>query len=343
LIGGRSLRRAAGASALFLLVWALAPVSASAGRLSDIRSRGYLVCGIFPEVAGFATVDPQGNYSGFDIDICRAVAAAIFGRPDQLRFEIASDIHVLARSPQIDLVLRRLTWTMGREAETGLMFGPIVFYDGQGFMALKSLDLRQPRDLSGKRVCVEDGEDWAGNLARYSRDRHLGFQLLVSATRKDAENRFYGGACDAYSADVSMLAAIRRAAPHPDDYAILDQQISKEPLAPLLRQGDDQFFEIVRWTIFVLIDAEELGITSGNAAELRQSSGLDAQLLLRNGSGPGHALGLGDDWAFDVVRSVGNYGEIYERNLGAASPIRLARGLNKLWTQGGLLYAPPVR
>ncbi len=346
--GGAAFGAVRGGAALVFAatIWHAAP--AAAGRLADIEHRGVLVCGVYPGVAGFASVDARGNYSGFDIDICRAVAAAIFGRPDKVRFIVTADLGALTRSPEIDMVARRLTWTLSREApasETppGFMFGPITFFDGQTFLAPKSLGLTSVSSLAGRKVCVEDGEGWAGNLARFSRANGLGLQLVVAASRSDGEKRLFSGQCEAWSADESMLGAIRADAPRPEDYAILPWQFTKEPLAPLLRQGDDQFFQIVRWTVFALIDAEELGITAANADRMRSGGDPDQRRLLGAEPGIGRPLGLGDDWAFNVIRAVGNYGEIFARDIGSGNRIKLDRGLNALWTRGGLMYAPPVR
>ncbi len=315
---------------------------AQAGRLEQVKARGYLDCGVFPHVAGFATIDKDGKHRGFDIDICRAVAAAIFGTPDKIRYVEAAGVDVFRKSPGPDLVIRRLTWTLTREASLGLMFGPIVYYDGQGFMVPKSSGFTAARQLAGRRICVEPGEGLGGNLIRYSRANGLDFKPVIAA-QLESEASFFAGRCAAYSADKTMLASIRASADHPQDYAILPDEISKEPLAPLVRQGDDGFFQIVRWSIFAMIEAEELGVTSRNIDEQMTSPAPDVRYLLGVAPGTGQALGLGEQWAADIIRGVGNYGEIFARNLGPDSDIRLDRGLNRLWTDGGLIYAPPVR
>jgi len=328
---------------LAALAIASMPTANASGRLEQIKQRGYLVCGVAPGVVGFAAVDAKGRYSGFDIDICRAVSAAIFASADQVRFVDSSSVDGFMASPEIDLVVRRLTWTLTREASNTLMFGPIVFYDGEGFLVPAASPISSGRDLDGKRVCVDAGEDWAGALARYAHANRLVVEIVVVANRGDGEKQFFNGKCDAYAADKSMLGAIRADASVPGNYRILPDQFTKEPLAPLLRQGDDQFFQIVRWTIFVLIDAEELEVTSRNVGALRSSDDPEIRALVGNGVAIGRTLGLSKDWAFDIIADVGNYREVYARNLGVGSPIKLNRGMNDLWTRGGLLYAPPVR
>jgi general L-amino acid transport system substrate-binding protein len=333
--------------ALLLLIAFFYPSPALAGRLDDIRARGFLGCGVYPGVTGFATVDRQGNYSGFDIDLCRGVAAAIFGRGDRVRFTVVETAEALKQLPEVDLVVRRLTWTASREGSLGLMFGPITFFDGQGFLVPKALGIGAARDLAGRRVCVDDGaqwgETWPANLQHFAHENGLAIEVVVTAGREESAKHLLSGECQAYSADQSLLGAARAGLPHPDEYAVLPEQISKEPLAPLVRQGDDPFFQVVRWTIFALIDAEELGITAANAEEMRVTGGPDAHRLLGDPPGIGRSLGLGDSWAFDAIRAVGNYGEMFDRSLGAKSPIKLDRGRNALWTKGGLMYAPPVR
>jgi len=316
--------------------------TAQAGRLEQIKARGYLGCGVYPGVAGFATVK-DGRYSGFDTDICRAVAAAIFGTPDKIKFTEVATVDAFRKNASVDMAVRRLTWTLSRETPLGLMFGPIVYYDGQGFLVPKSAGITNARQLTGKRICVDPGEGWDGNLRRYSTANQLDLKSVLAPNRAAGEERLFGGQCDAYSADKTMLGAIRANAPKPQDYVILPEQISKEPLAPLVRQGDDRFFEVVRWTVFALVEAEELSVTHNNIDEKRNSSDPDTRALLGVNPGNGLALGLSEHWALDAIAAVGNYGELFERNVGAASGIGLERGLNNLWTNGGLMYAPPLR
>jgi general L-amino acid transport system substrate-binding protein len=330
------------AACLLVLAALCCAHQADAGRLEQIRARGYLGCGVFPGVAGFATVK-DGRYSGFDTDICRAVAAAIFGTPDKIKFAEVASVDNFRKTAALDMVVRRLTWTLSRESPLGLMFGPVVYYDGQGFLVPKSAGVTSARQLAGKRICVDPGEGWDGNLRRYSQANQLDLQSILVPNRAAGEERFFGGHCDAYSADKTMLGAIRADAAQPHDFDILPEQISKEPLAPLVRQGDDRFFEIVRWTVFALIEAEELGVTSRNIDEKRGSPDPDIRYLLGVIPGNGKALGLTEHWAADSIAAVGNYGELFERNVGPAAGIGLDRGLNRLWKDGGLMYAPPLR
>jgi general L-amino acid transport system substrate-binding protein len=338
-------RRRCQVAGLILLALAAtaAPRRAAANRIDDIRARGHLTCGVLAGVAGFAERTAQGVWRGFDIDICRAIAAAILGDADAVRFVEVISASELDAMPEIDLAARRLTWTLTREASHGLMFGPIVFFDGQGFLVPGSGAITRAQDLNGKRICIDAGEDWARNLRHYARDRNLDVRLVISRDAHESGKRLLAGECDAYSADKSMLGAIRADLGHVKDYRILDDEISQEPLAPLLRQGDDSFFLVVRWTIFALVSAEEFGVTSANAESLRESPDPDIRRLLGGMPGNGKALGLGEEWAYRAIKAVGNYGEMFDRDLGASSAIQLDRGSNRLWTQGGLMYAPPLR
>jgi general L-amino acid transport system substrate-binding protein len=314
-------------------------------RLERIRSKGFLTCGIWPHVAGFAAPDAKaaGGYSGMDIDTCRAVSAAIFGVPDRVKYEIAENVRQL-RNTEIDIVARRITWSLTRAATNGLMFGPVTFYDGQGFLAPRDSAIIDAKQLAGKSVCVASDEAHAATLAFYFHDHGLGVKSVGVDTGPDAERALKADNCAAYSADVSMLGAQRAAmAGGLDNYRILPEMISKEPLAPLVHQGDDRFFEIVRWTIFAQIAAEERGLTSQNIDSVDARSDSETQRLVGLIPGNGAALGLDEKWAVNVIKAVGNYGEMFERNVGKNSTIKLERGLNKLWTDGGLMYAPRLR
>lgn len=334
-------------TALLVLGLVFAVRLAGAGpRLDRIRRRGAVTCGVNPGVAGFATRDSQGRYSGLDVDMCRAVAAAIFGNPDKVRFVQASKVAVFLRSPDIDLVSRRLTWELRREAPLGLLFGPIMFYDGQGFLVSNALGAHEAAGLAGTRLCVAAGTTFEATAdAHFARQRMRVDKILLGSEHDFSAigAALASGRCVAYTADVSQLGAIRSQLPRPDDFAILPDRISKEPLAQLVRQDDPQFFDILRWTISALVEAEELGITSANVSAMRASDRVEVRRFLGVVPGNGRALGLGEDWAYNVIRTLGNYGEVFERNVGRGSPIGLDRGLNRLWTEGGLLYAPPSR
>jgi general L-amino acid transport system substrate-binding protein len=328
----------------FALSFGTAPQPGS--RLQSIERRGSLVCGVEPVVAGFAEVDAQGRYRGLDVDVCRALSAAIFGTPDKVRYVTVLSVAEFLKNDEIDLVSRRLTWELRREGPLGLLFGPISFYDGQGFLVSKRLGVTRPSQLGGVSLCVAGGTNFEFNVGAYFGARKLALnkRVLESATKFDEiAEALRRGECRAYTADVSELGAIRSKLPNPADFDILSEQISREPLAPLVRQDDPQFFTILRWTIFALINAEELGVTSKNVDAMRKSASVDIQRLLGVVSGNGKALGLRESWAYDAIKAVGNYGEIFERNIGRDSSIKLSRGLNRLSTAGGLMYAPPLR
>jgi len=341
------MRRNLARSALAIVAVCLTGATVEAGaRLRNIQRQGYLTCGVAPGVAGFAEVDAQGRYRGLDVDICRALSAAIFGHPDQVRYVPALSVAAFRRSRNIDVVSRRLTWELGREAPLGLLFGPIMFYDGQGFLVSKTLGAGNGRQLSGAAICVAAGTPFEFNVGVYFRANSLELRrvLLDSPDRFDAiAEALATGRCSAYTADVSELGAIRSRMSRPADFDILTDQITKKPLAQLVRDDDAQFFDILRWTIFAVIDAEELGITSMNVDEMLKSENTDVQRLLGVAPGNGKALGLDEQWAYHVIKTLGNYGEMFERNVGNRSPIRLERGANKLWTAGGLMYSPPLR
>jgi general L-amino acid transport system substrate-binding protein len=311
-------------------------------RLDLIRKRGTLVCGVTPGVHGFAAVDERGRYSGLDVDICRALAAAIFGAADRVRFVPAGTVDAFLRSTDVDLVSRRLTWSLQREA-IGLLFGPVTFYDGQGFLVPRGRMVKTPRDLANARICIVPGTVTDYNLNTYFQSRGLSFRKVSLRSHDQAEGEFAAGRCDALTGDLSELGSVRSRLAKRDAFEILPELISKEPMAPIVRQGDDQFFNVLRWTVFALIAAEELGIASTNLTAKSGSDDLDVKRFLGVVPGNGRALGLDEAWAANVIKAVGNYGEIFERNVGKQSPIGFDRGLNGLWTDGGLMYAPLLR
>ncbi len=313
-------------------------------RLQRVIDRGFLTCGIWPGIAGFATVDPQGRHHGIDVEVCRALSAAIFGTPDNVQYVRAENVQQLHEEDDLDIVTRRITWSLTRAATNDLMFGPTVFYDGQGFLVPKYLGTTSADQLSGVSICVQTVENHAATLAAYALENNLNITSVPIESDSDVKQAFEAGRCAAYSADISLLGAAKLAlGPSPDDFLILPTLMSKEPLAPLVRTGDDQFFEVVRWTIFAMIAAEEFGITSKNVDDELETKNPEIRRLLGVVPGNGAALGLDEDWAYNVIKSVGNYGEMFDRNVGQNSPIKLDRGLNKLWTDGGLMYAPRLR
>ncbi len=315
--------------------------SSAASRLEQIRARGVVTCGVGPGVPGFSEVDSQGRYSGFDVDICRALSAAIFGQPDRVRYVIAATIQDFLKSSDIDVVSRRLTWTLTREG-LGVLFGPIVFYDGQGFLVPRKLNVKRAADLAGATVCVLANSEHDDNLTSYLATSRLAVRKMPVLAR-EVRAALTSNRCSAYSDDISVLGGMRSALPSPEDFEILEEQITKEPLAQLVRQDDVQFFNILRWTIFATIEAEELGVTSANVEGMLKSTDPRIRNLLGAAGETGKALGLDAKWTYNVIRALGNYGEIFERNVGSGSRIKLARGLNRLWNAGGLIYAPPLQ
>jgi len=329
------------------LIVCLTATSALAGpRLDRIRQRGYLTCGVEPAVAGFAEVDAQGRYRGFDIDVCRALAAAIFGTADKTRFIQVSSVTEFLKDDRIDVVSRRLTWELRREGPLPIFFGPITFYDGQGFLVAGSVKATSSRQLSGVPVCVAGGTNFEFTVGSHFQASKLSLNKVILESATDfgsIADALSSGRCRAYTADVSELGAIRARLRRPADFEILPEHISREPLAPLVRQDDPQLFVILRWTINALINAEELGVTSANLDAMRKNENVDVQRLLGVVPGNGKALGLSESWAYDAIKAVGNYGEMFEKNIGRGSSIKLDRGLNRLAKDGGLLYAAPLR
>ena len=335
------MRNAAGWLAAWVLATALSPPGAvAANRLEQIRSRGTLNCGIWPYVPGFAA-GHDGQFAGFDVDTCRAVAAAILCDATKVAFVTLAHVRQLAERPDVDLAVRRLTWTPGREDSTGMAFGPVTFYDGQGFLVPKASGIRSAAGLAGERICVIDMERHTETLDRHFRDSGRRIRIVPVASDSEAEDALRHDRCRAYSADISWLAAARSTfMDGPRRYDILADTISKEPLAPLMRAEDTDLLRVVRWTIFTMIEAEELGVDSRNVAALGSDSPRVRDFLAID-PGAGTAAGAGS-WVRSIIAGVGNYGEMFDRNLGAASPIRLDRGLNRLWNRGGLIYAPPL-
>lgn len=328
---------------------AMLATPAIAGKdLDAIKARNQLVCGVNTGLPGFSSADSQGRWSGLDVDLCRAVAAAILGDANRVRFvPLTSQQRFTAlQAGEVDMLARNSTWTLTRDASLGLHFAGINFYDGQGFMVPKSLGVTKLSDLRGATVCVEAGTTTELNLADFSRANNLNLRPVVFADVAATTAAYFGGRCQAYTTDVSGLAAYRaNEARNPNDHVILPELISKEPLGPVLRQGDDEFFNIVRWVHFAMLEAEELGITQANAAQMRATSTNPTvrRLLGAGNENTGRLLGLDAQWALRIITSVGNYGESFERNVGAGSNIKLERGMNALWNNGGLMYAPAFR
>lgn len=323
------------------------PGSARAGATLDkVKKAGQVVCGVNTAVAGFSMANSQGKYTGIDVDVCRAIAAAAVGDADKVKFVplSAQQRFTALQSGEIDILSRNTTWTLTREGANGFLFLPTIFYDGQGFMVSKKLGVKSAKELAGATICVQPGTTTELNMSDYFRALKVDYKSVVIEKLEEVENSFFSGRCDAYTTDKSGLASTRTAkASNPDDYEILPETISKEPLAPAVRRGDDEWFDAGRWAVFALIQAEEKGISSKNVDDMLKSDDPDVKRLLGVIPGLGKALGLDEKWAYNAIKQVGNYGEIYDRNVGVGSPLKIARGLNDLWTKGGLMYAPPAR
>ena len=336
------LRRLAIASAFVLP--ALAPLTASAGPTLDaIKQRGQLRCGVNTGLLGFSAPDSQGKWSGLDADFCRAVAAVILGDPNKVQYvpTNAQNRFTTLQSGEVDMLSRNTTWTSSRDATMGSVFAGTLFYDGQGFMVKKSAKINRAAQLNGATVCVQPGTTTELNLTDFFRSKRMSFKPVVISELNQIEQAFFAGRCDVDTTDISGRAATRRKAPNPDDYMILPDAISKEPLGPMIRRGDWDFFNTVRWTLFGLIEAEEYGVTSANVDKLKaESKEPQIQRIVGTSGDVGKGLGFDNDWLVRVLKAVGNYGEMYTRNIG---PLGIERGQNALWKDDGLMYAPPIR
>ena len=320
--------------------------SAVAGTLDDVRAAGSFSCGTNPGLPGFSYMDSEGNWAGLDVDYCRAMSAAIFGDPDKVKFVPVSskERFTALQSGEIDVLSKATTWTSTRDTSMGLNFVGVDFYDGQGFMVPESLDVNSALELSGAAICTETGTTTERNIGDYFRTNGMEYKIVAFEKNEEVARAYSAGRCDVYTSDASALYSMRLKLADADQHIVLPEIISKEPLGPVVRQGDDQWFNIAKWTLFAMINAEELGITSANVDELRASSDNPEVLrFLGNGGDYGESMGLSADWAYQIVKQVGNYGEMYDRTVGKDSPLKIERGLNALWTDGGILYAPPIR
>jgi general L-amino acid transport system substrate-binding protein len=319
--------------------------AASADTFAAVKERGELICGANGTLAGFGLPDPQGNWTGFDVDFCRAIAAAIFNDPTKVKFVplTAKDRFTALQSGEIDVLSRNTTWTLSRDTSLGLDFPAITFFDGQGFMVRRALKLSSALELNDASVCVQQGTTSELNLADYFRTNHMGLKTVTFATGEEALKAYESGRCDAYTTDSSGLYGERQKLPDPSAHVVLPEIISKEPLSPAVRQGDNQWTDIVRWAHYVMLDAEELGVNKANVDEKLKSDDPETRRLLGVEGQYGEALGLTNDWAYRIIKHVGNYGEVFERSVGQGSPLKIVRGLNALWTKGGLQYGPPIR
>ncbi len=326
-------------------------VAAQADTLDTIKQRGKLVCGVNTGLAGFGSPNDQGQWSGLDIDLCKAVAAAVFGDASKVDYKPlnAEQRFTALQSGEVDMLARNSTWTLSRDTQLGLDFVAVNYYDGQGFMVRKEAGVKSALELKGATVCVQEGTTTEKNLGDFDKANNLGLQPVKFKESDQARGAYDDGRCDAYTTDASGLAAERTALKNPDDNIILPELISKEPLGPVVRHGDNKWGDIVRWSFFAMLVAEEHGITQANVDDVKAKNGTDnananaeVQRLLGITPGYGKGLGLDDAWAVNIIKAVGNYGESFERNVGAQTKLKLERGLNALWTKGGLQYAPPV-
>jgi general L-amino acid transport system substrate-binding protein len=326
-------------------VISVAASAASAQTLNTIKSRGTLNCGANGTLPGFGLPDAQGRWTGLDVDFCKALAAAIFNDPNKVKFVplTAKDRFTALQSNEVDVLARNTTWTSSRDTSLGLNFTTVNYYDGQGFIVRKALKVNSALELNDASVCVQQGTTTELNLADYFRANRMKLKTVTFATSTEAVQAYDAGRCDAYTTDASGLAGERLRLASANDHIILPEIISKEPLGPVVRHGDDQWFDIVKWAHYAMISAEELGITRANVDDQMKSENPDVKRLLGSEGGHGEALGLTNDWAYRIIKHVGNYGEAFERNVGQGSALKIGRGLNALWTKGGLQYAPPVR
>ena len=334
---------AAAALAAVAATWA---IPAQAGRtLNAVKSRGMVVCGVNTAAPGFSGADSRGHWKGLDVDICRAVAAAVLKDANKVKFvPLSSEQRFTAlQSGQIDILARNTTWSMSRDASQGSVFVAMDYLDGQGFMVPKKYKIHSAKQLNGATICVQTGTSSEKNLADFARANNIKYKPVVFSTTEATQGAFISGRCQAYTTDRSDLAGARLRAKNPNDYVILPETISKEPLGMAIRRGDDDWFQIVRWSFYTMVEAEELGITQKNADSLRSSKNPNVRRLLGLEEDLGRMIGLDKQWSYRIIKQVGNYGESFEANLGPKTPLGLSRGLNRLWTKGGILISPPIR
>ncbi|MGL4810376.1 MAG: amino acid ABC transporter substrate-binding protein [Beijerinckiaceae bacterium] len=333
------------AGALIAAPLMMATPAEAQGTLNGVKQRGELRCGVGPGLAGFGIPDDKGVWVGLDVDYCRAIAAAIFNDGNKVRFVplSAKDRFTALQSGEVDALIRNTTWTMSRDTSLGLNFGATNFYDGQGFMVRKKSGVDSAKKLEGASICTQQGTTTELNLADFFRANKMKYEAVVFATNDETTKAYESGRCDAFTTDASGLYAERLKFAAPDDHIVLPEIISKEPLASTVRHGDDQWLDIVKWVHYALVTAEELGVTKANVDEMLKSENPDIKRLLGTEGKFGEAIGLTNDWAYRAIKTIGNYGESFERNVGMSSRLKIARGPNALWNKGGLQYAPPIR
>ncbi len=315
------------------------------GTLTAVKERGMLSCGVSTGLAGFSQKDEKGQWSGMDVDVCRAVAAAVLGDASKVQYKplTAKERFTALQSGEVDVLSRNTTWTHTRDTSLGLNFAGVNYYDGQGFMVSKKLGVKSALELDGAAACIQAGTTTELNLADYFRANGMKYTAVTFDTSDQTRAGFESGRCDVLTSDQSQLYAIRIGLKDPSSAIVLPEVISKEPLGPVVRQGDDAWFNIVKWSMNALIEAEFLGISSANADDLKKNGKPGQKRLLGSEGDAGEKLGLSADWAYNIVKQVGNYGEVFERNVGQDSPLKISRGLNAQWNKGGILYSPPIR
>jgi general L-amino acid transport system substrate-binding protein len=335
-------RAALGAAALAAMS---ATAAAQTGTLAAVKQKGQLSCGVHTGLPGFGAADDKGVWGGLDVEYCRAVALAVLGDANKIKFvpTTPKERFTALNSGEIDVLIRSTTWTLQRDSAQGLSFTGVNYYDGQGFIVKKSLKIKTAKELNGASVCVQTGTTTELNLADFFRTNKMEYKPVVFEKVDEAVNAYQAGRCDAYTTDASGLYSVRLLMQNADDHMVLPDIISKEPLGPSVRQGDSQWFTVVRWVHFALLNAEEAGVTQANVDQMLTSSNPDVKRLLGKEGDFGKGLGLDNEWAYRIIKTLGNYGEMFERNVGSSSRLKIDRGINKLWTQGGLQYAPPIR
>ena len=327
-----------------LLLLTLQP-SHAGKTLDTVKKRGHVRCGVNSGLAGFSAPNSQGKWQGLDIDVCRAIAAALFSNDSKIKVIglSAQQRFTALQSGEVDVLTRNTTYTLSRDTSVRLNFAPVNYYDGQGFIVKKQAKINSAKALNGASICVQQGTTTERNVADFFRKNRMSFKPIVMESNDELFKAFVAGRCDAYTADASGLAGMRTTVKNPQSLVILPEIISKEPLAPAVRHGDDEWFDLVKWSVYAMIAAEELGVTSKNVNQMKKSSDPNVLRFLGVTAGNGKALGVNESWAYNIIKAVGNYGESFERNVGQQTSLRLKRGFNALWTKGGLMYAPPMK
>ncbi len=329
-----------------LLAVSAMPAAHAGATLDAVKAKGFVQCGVSTGLPGFSAANDKGQWAGLDVDVCRAVAAAVFGDASKVKFTplTAKERFTALQSGEIDMLSRNTTWTLTRDTNLGLNFAGVNYYDGQGFMVHKSLGVKSAKELDGAAICIQAGTTTELNLADYFRSNGMKYQAITYDTSDESVKGFEAGRCDVLTSDQSQLYALRIKLKNPGSAVVLPEVISKEPLGPVVRNGDEDWLKVVRWSLFAMINAEEMGVTSKNVDEMRKTTKDPGKQRLLGLSGiKGQGLKLSDDWSYNIIKQVGNYSEAFEHNVGMGSPLKIARGLNALWSKGGIQYAPPIR